>query len=166
MPRQTFCAREEVSCTRYSAEANGPCAKRQTGISSARPTGNVFCPRSGCLQAAGAVFRPCCSFASKGVGPKRIQGARLNNVEAQPSCLAPLHSGWRGACIDSLASSMTKLLASCSSCMTALLRPVLCLVDGCLFYDWFEAESRSTAEPAPERYRGGPTFSRRRRATV
>ena len=42
VPRQTFCAREEVSCTRYSAEANGPCAKRQTGISSARPTGDGF----------------------------------------------------------------------------------------------------------------------------
>jgi len=69
VPRQTFCAREEVSCTRYSAEANGPCAKRQTGISSARPTGDGFCPRSGCLLAAGAVLRPCCSFASKGVGP-------------------------------------------------------------------------------------------------
>ncbi len=92
MPRQTFCAREEVSCTRYSAEANGPCAKRQTGISSARPTGDGFCPRSGCLQAAGAVLRPCCSSASKGVGPKRIQGARPQNVEAQPACLARLHS--------------------------------------------------------------------------
>jgi len=106
MPRQTFCAREEVSCTRYSAEANGPCAKRQTGISSARPTGDDGYPRSGCLQAAGAVLRPCCSSASKGVGLKRIQGARLKAVEAQPACLAPLHSAG-GALAAFLASGMT-----------------------------------------------------------
>ncbi len=87
-------------------------AKRQTGISSARPTGDGFCPRSGCLPAAGAVLRPCCSFASKGVGPKRIQGARPQNVEAQPACFACLRSGWRGACF-SPASGMTARVYRC-----------------------------------------------------
>ena len=41
--------------------------------------------------------------------------------------------------------------------------PVWSLSGGWVFfYDWFEAESRNMAEPAPERYRGGPTLSRRR----
>ena len=89
-------------------------AKRQTGISSARSTGDGFCPRSGCLWAAGAVVRPCCFFASKGVGPKRIQGARPQNVEAQLACFACFRSGWRAACCF-FASGMTKLLARCGS---------------------------------------------------
>ncbi len=69
---------------------------------------------------------------------------------------------WRAACYFTLASSVSKPLASCSRCLTARLLSVLCLVDGCFFYDWFEAESRNMAEPAPERYTGAPTFSRRR----
>ena len=66
----------------------------------------------------------------------------------------------------SLASSVTKALASWSCCLTARFLPVLCLVDGCLFYDWFEAESWSRVKPVPERYRGGSTLSPQARATI